>query len=85
MGHKPPKTQHAESCYRDAFAVSLELGMRPLQAHCHLGLGKVYAAVGAVEQARAEMAAATDLYRSMEMNLWLVRADALLNNMTTLA
>jgi class 3 adenylate cyclase/tetratricopeptide (TPR) repeat protein len=85
MGHKPPKTQHAESCYRDAFAVSLELGMRPLQAHCHLGLGKVYAAVGAVEEARAEMAAATDLYRSMEMNLWLVRADALLNNMTTLA
>jgi class 3 adenylate cyclase/tetratricopeptide (TPR) repeat protein len=79
MGHKPPKTQHAESCYRDAFAVSLELGMRPLQAHCHLGLGKVYAAVGAVEQARAEMAAATELYRSMEMNLWLVRADALLN------
>jgi tetratricopeptide (TPR) repeat protein len=85
MGHKPPKPQHAESCYRDAFAVSLELGMRPLQAHCHLGLGKVYAAVGAVEQARAKMAAATDLYRSMEMNLWLVRADALLNNMTTLA
>jgi tetratricopeptide (TPR) repeat protein len=82
MGHKPPKTQHAESCYRDAFAVSLELGMRPLQAHCHLGLGKAYAAVGAVEQARPEMAAAIDLYRSMEMNLWLARANALLNNMT---
>ena len=82
MGHKPPKTQHAESCYRDAFAVSLELGMQPLQAHCHLGLGKVYAAVGAVEQARAEMAAATDLYRSMEMNLWLARANTILKDIT---
>jgi hypothetical protein len=56
--------------------VSLELGMRPLQAHCHLGLGKAYAAAGAVEQARPEMAAAIDLYRSMEMNLWLGRANA---------
>jgi tetratricopeptide (TPR) repeat protein len=82
MGHKPPKTQHAESCYRDAFAVSLELGMRPLQAHCHLGLGKVYAAVGAVEQTRAEMVAATDLYRSMEMNLWLARANTILKDIT---
>jgi class 3 adenylate cyclase/tetratricopeptide (TPR) repeat protein len=83
MGHKPPKTQHAESYYRQAFAVSLELGMRPLQAHCHLGLGKVYAAVGAAEQARAEMAAAIAPYRSMEMNLWLMRANAVLDNMTT--
>jgi class 3 adenylate cyclase/tetratricopeptide (TPR) repeat protein len=83
MGHKLPKTQDAESYYRQAFAVSLELGMRPLQAHCHLGRGKVYAAVGAVEQARTEMAAATDLYRSMEMNFWLVRANAVLDDMTT--
>jgi len=83
MGHNPAKTPHAESYYREAFAMSLELGMRPLQAHCHLGLGKIYAAVGAAEQARAEMAAAVALYRSMETNLWLVRANAVLDNMTT--
>jgi hypothetical protein len=76
MGHEPPKTQDAESYYRHASAVSLELGMRPLQAHCHFGLGKVYAAVGAVEQARTQMAAAIDLYRSMEMNLYLARANS---------
>jgi len=75
-GHNPPKTQQAESYYRHASALSLELGMRPLQAHCHVGLGKAYAAIGAVEQARPEMAAAIDLYRSMEMNLWLAQADA---------
>ena len=76
LGHNPAKTQLAESYYRHAFAVSLELGMRPLEAHCHAGLGKVFAAVGAAEQARVEMAAAIDLYRSMEMNVWLERADA---------
>jgi tetratricopeptide (TPR) repeat protein len=83
LGHNPPKTQQAESYYRHASAVSLELGMRPLQAHCHLGLGKAYAAVGAVEQARPEMAAAIDLYRSMEMNLWLARANMVLKDITT--
>jgi tetratricopeptide (TPR) repeat protein len=77
LGHNPPETQDAESYYRHASAVSLELEMRPLQAHCHLGLGKVYAAVGA-EQARAEIAAAIELYRSMEMDLWLSRANAML-------
>jgi tetratricopeptide (TPR) repeat protein len=80
LDHNPPKTQQAESYYRKASALSLELGMRPLQAHCHLGLGKVYAAVGATEQARVEMTAAIDLYRSMEMNLWLARANAVLND-----
>jgi hypothetical protein len=56
--------------------------MRPLQAHCHLRLGKAYAAVGAVEQARPEMGAAIDLYRSMEMNLWLARANTVLKDIT---
>jgi tetratricopeptide (TPR) repeat protein len=83
LGHKPSKTQQAESYYRNASALSLELGMRPLQAHCHLGLGKVYAAVGDAKKARAEMAAAIDLYRSLEMNLWLVRTNTVLDNMTT--
>jgi tetratricopeptide (TPR) repeat protein len=83
LGHSPPKAEQAESYYRHAFAVSLELGMRPLQAHCHLGLGKAFAAVGAVEQARPEMAAAIDLYGSMEMNLWLARANAAVRSIGT--
>ena len=32
------------------------LGMRPLQAHCHRGLGMLYTATGQREQARAELA-----------------------------
>jgi hypothetical protein len=45
--------------------------MRPLVAHCHLGLGILYAKTGRREQAHAELAAASELYRAMEMTFWL--------------
>ena len=52
--------------------------MRPLQAHCHLGLGTLYAQTRQVAQARAELAPALDLYRAMEMTFWLPQAEAAL-------
>jgi hypothetical protein len=55
-----------------------ELGMRPLQAHCHLGLGTLYARTGRQEQAYAEISAALGLYRAMDMTFWLSRAEAAL-------
>ena len=36
----PPDVAQAEAHYRQAQALAEELGMRPLQAHCHLGLGR---------------------------------------------
>jgi hypothetical protein len=59
-------------------ALAGELGMRPLLAHCHLGLGTLCSKIGRREEARAELAAATELYRSMEMTFWLPRAEAAL-------
>jgi hypothetical protein len=59
-------------------AKSQELGMRALQAHCHRGLGTLYANVGHREQAHAELSAAIDLYRTMEMPFWLPQAEAAL-------
>ena len=56
--------------------------MRPLQAHCHLGLGTLYATTGQREQARAALAAAIALYRDMEMTLWLPQAEAALAQVT---
>ena len=41
--------------------------MRPLVAHCHLGLGTLYATIGRRAEARAELSAAVELYRAMEM------------------
>ena len=39
-----PEDEPAAGHYRQALALAEELGMRPLQAHCHRGLGTLYAA-----------------------------------------
>ena len=67
----PPDVALAETHYQQALALANELGMRPLQAHCHLGLGTLYATTGQREQARAALATAIALYRAMEMTFWL--------------
>ena len=38
----PPESAQAEAHYQQALALADELGMRPLVAHCHLGLGTLY-------------------------------------------
>jgi tetratricopeptide (TPR) repeat protein len=62
-----PEVASAVGHYRQALALAEELGMRPLQAHCHHGLGTLYAAVGQQEQAGTALTTATEMYRAMEM------------------
>jgi hypothetical protein len=50
--------------------------MRPLVAHCHLGLGKVYGRVGKPDLAREHLTIATTMYLEMDMRLWLEQAEA---------
>jgi hypothetical protein len=64
--------------YRQALALAKELGMRPLVAHCHLGLGTLYAHLGRPEQARPELTVAGELYHAMDMTFWLPRTEAAL-------
>src|SRR5262249_983681 len=71
----PPASKEAEAHYRQALALADALGMRPLQAHCHLGLGTLSAKTGQGEPARAELSAAIDLYRAMDMTCWLPQAE----------
>jgi hypothetical protein len=52
-----------------------ELGMRPLVAHCHLGLGKLYRRTDKGEQARDHLATATTMCREMGMTYWLEKAE----------
>ncbi len=66
----------AEDYYRLAFALADELGMRPLVAHCHRGLAKLYQRTGKPEQARDHFTTATTMYREMGMRFWLERAEA---------
>jgi tetratricopeptide (TPR) repeat protein len=42
MHHDPPDIEQAKAHYQQALALADELGMRPLQAHCHRGLGTLY-------------------------------------------
>jgi DNA-binding NtrC family response regulator/tetratricopeptide (TPR) repeat protein len=74
----PLDAAQAEAHYRQGLALADELGMRPLVAHCHLGLGTLYARMDHHDQARAELSTAIALYRTMEMSLWLPRAEATL-------
>ena len=74
----PLDTEQTEAHYQQALALAEELGMRPLVAHCHHGLGWLYGQTGRVEQARAALAAAIALYRAMEMTFWLPQAEAAL-------
>jgi len=59
-------------------ALAEELGMRPLQAHCLHGLGRLYGQTGHGEQARAALTTAIELYRAMGMTFWLPQAEAAL-------
>jgi hypothetical protein len=52
--------------------------MRPLQAHAHRGLGKLYAKIGQREQARTALSTAIEMYRGMEMTFWLPQTEAAL-------
>jgi hypothetical protein len=66
------------SYYQQALALAEALGMRPLVAHCHLGLGRLYGQTGRGAQARAALSAAIALYRAMDMAFWLPEAEAAL-------
>jgi class 3 adenylate cyclase/tetratricopeptide (TPR) repeat protein len=74
----PPDVDNAVAHYRQALALANELGMRPLQAHCHRGLGTLYAATSQREQAHTALATAIALYRDMDMTFWLPQAEAAL-------
>ena len=74
----PPDVVQAEAHYQQALAVAEELGLRPLQAHCHHGLGRLYGQTGRGAQARAALSAAIELYRAMDMTFWLPEAEAAL-------
>ena len=80
--HHPVDLMHAEVSYKEALALAQELGMRPLQAHCHLALGDVFAQVNDRSKARSELVAAAELYRVMSMPFWLSKAEAALGGLS---
>jgi tetratricopeptide (TPR) repeat protein len=78
----PPDLDQATAHYQRALALADKLGMRPLRAHCHSGLGTLYVKTAQREQARAELSAAIALYRAMWMTFWLPQAEAAMASLT---
>jgi tetratricopeptide (TPR) repeat protein len=74
----PPEVAQAAAHYQQAQALAEELGMRPLVAHCHRGLGMLYTATGQQEQARTALSTAVEMYRAMEMTFWLPQTEVAL-------
>jgi tetratricopeptide (TPR) repeat protein len=77
----PPDVAQAEASYQQALTLAKGLGMRPLQAHCHRGLGTLYGMTGQREQARTALSTASEMYRDMEMTFWLPETEAALAQM----
>jgi tetratricopeptide (TPR) repeat protein len=75
---EPPNVQDAEAYYSHALALANELGMRPLEAHSHLGLGKLYLQMDRFDKSRAEFSQSIKLYDGMGMKFWLSKAEAAL-------
>jgi predicted ATPase/class 3 adenylate cyclase len=75
--------QDGEAHYRKALALAKPRGMRPLVAHCHLGLAKLHRRTGTHEKAQEHIATASTLYREMDMPFWLKQAEAEIRQLQT--
>ena len=73
--------ERAEAHYRAALTLAEERGMRPLVAHCHIGLGTLYRRNGHREQAHEHLTIAKAMFREMDMRSWLARADCELTDL----
>jgi hypothetical protein len=76
LAHGLERADRAAEHYRAALAPATDLEMRPLQAHCRLGLGKLYRRTDRLADARAELSAAIAQLNDLGMALWLSEAEA---------
>ena len=72
----PVDLQQAEGYYRAALAMTDTLGARPLAAHCHFHLSELLRRTDRQTEAHEHLRAAAVMYREMDMQFWLVRAEA---------
>jgi tetratricopeptide (TPR) repeat protein len=67
----PLDAQAARDTYAATLALAEALGMRPLLAHCHLGLAKLCGRTGQRQQAEEQLRIAATGYRELGMTHWL--------------
>ncbi|MCI0546319.1 MAG: hypothetical protein L0027_03445, partial [Candidatus Rokubacteria bacterium] len=67
--------EQSQAHYGKALALAEDRRMRPLVAHCHLGLGRLHRATGAGARAQERLVTAAAMYREMDMRFWLEQAE----------
>jgi tetratricopeptide (TPR) repeat protein len=72
----PPEIDKAENCYVEAIAIAEEFGLRPLLAHSHVGLGKLYWQTDNLHKAKEHLTDGVTMMRDMQMGRWLEKAEA---------
>jgi tetratricopeptide (TPR) repeat protein len=72
----------ATGAYQAALSLAQELEMRPLVAHCHLGIGQLCQHAGDRPTAEAHLTRTATMYRDMEMRRWLDQATSALARLT---
>jgi predicted ATPase/class 3 adenylate cyclase len=78
------KFEQAEDHYHQAMALAGELGMRPLLALTHLGLGRLYRRENERSKAEEHLTHALSLCLDMSMGLWSERSAAELKELGNL-
>jgi hypothetical protein len=76
-GRTPAERARAQAHYEDALGAALELGMQPLVAHCHFGLGRLAARDSRDAGAAAHIETAGRLFTEMGMTFWLEQMKSL--------
>jgi tetratricopeptide (TPR) repeat protein len=64
----------AEAHYRQSQALAEALSLRPLLAHCHLGLGILSQRAGKQREARGDLETAETMFGEMDMRYWREQA-----------
>lgn len=80
-----PVSQEAEQHYLDALGLATALGMRPLAAHAHAGLWRLYRRRSEHVKPGEHLAAAMTMYRDMGMRFWLDRLESETTDRSSLA
>jgi tetratricopeptide (TPR) repeat protein len=71
----------AREAYSEALALAHELGMRPLEAQCHLALGELAAKTGNKQLAQDHLTVAVRMFREMGMQTWPEQAESVLKTL----
>jgi tetratricopeptide (TPR) repeat protein len=74
----PPDRDAAKMNYHRALEQADELGMRPLAARCHLGLGTLYREINDQQNSARHLTMALSLFREMGMESWMIQVEQLL-------